>query len=60
MQAPPLEIQSSLLNMYNVARLSEQSQSALRQQLADEMAARRSGGQSVECVLGLRHLVARR
>jgi hypothetical protein len=49
-----------MLDMYNVARLSDESQRRLRQQLLDEMASRRAAGQSLECALGLRHIKATR
>lgn len=54
------QILAVLLGMYNVARLSEQGQTELAARLNAELIERRRGGQPAECVLGLRHLVARR
>lgn len=52
------QIQATLLAMYNVARLSENGRAKLSQRLKDEMLERRQTGQTTECVLNLRHLVA--
>ena len=54
------QVRGSLLSMYNVARLSENGRTRLTQRLVSEMADRRKAGRSTECVLGLRHLTARR
>ena len=52
------QIQATLLAMYNVARLSDDGRAKLSQRLKDEMLERRQTGQTTECVLNLRHLVA--
>jgi SAM-dependent methyltransferase len=52
------QIQATLLAMYNVARLSDDGRAELSQRLKDEMLERRQTGQTTECVLNLRHLVA--
>ncbi|HYL27383.1 MAG TPA: methyltransferase domain-containing protein, partial [Candidatus Nitrosotalea sp.] len=57
---PDERVQKTLLLMYDVARLSAEGQAELARRLAAEMTERRSAGESVECVLGMRHLVARR
>ena len=49
-----------LLGMYDVARLSESGQAELAARLRTELLERRKAGESAECVLGLRHLVALR
>lgn len=54
------QILAVLLAMYNVARLSESAQAELAHQLIAELRQRREAGRSTECVLGMRHLVARR
>lgn len=55
-EGPDDQVLTTMLSMYQVARLSEEGQTRLRRQLADELTARRASGQSAECVLGLRHL----
>jgi SAM-dependent methyltransferase len=52
------QIQATLLAMYNVARLSDDGIATLSQRLKDEMLERRQTGQTTECVLNLRHLIA--
>jgi SAM-dependent methyltransferase len=54
------QIQATLLAMYDVARLSDAGRATLSQRLNDEMLSRRQTGQTTECVLRLRHLVAER
>jgi SAM-dependent methyltransferase len=57
---PDERVQATLLAMYDVARLSPEGQAELARRLAAEMQERRDAGLSIECVLGMRHLVARR
>ncbi|MFY9662897.1 MAG: class I SAM-dependent methyltransferase [Candidatus Cybelea sp.] len=52
------QIQTTLLSMYNVARLSDDGRAELTRRLEAEMLERRRAGQTTECTLGLRHLVA--
>jgi SAM-dependent methyltransferase len=52
------QIQATLLAMYDVARLSDDGRAKLSQRFNDEMLERRRTGQTTECVLSLRHLVA--
>jgi SAM-dependent methyltransferase len=47
---------TGMLGMYQVARLSAESQSNLREQLADELTTRRATNQPTDFVVGLRHL----
>lgn len=54
------QVRATLLGMYNVARLSATGQRNLSARLAAEMLRRRTDGESVACLLGLRHLVAKR
>jgi SAM-dependent methyltransferase len=54
------QIQTTLLAMYNVARLSDDGRAKLSQRLKDEMLQRRETGQTTECVLSLRHLLVLR
>jgi SAM-dependent methyltransferase len=57
---PDEQVQATLLSMYDVARLSDEGRAELARRLASEMDERRQAGASTECVLGLRHLVAKR
>jgi SAM-dependent methyltransferase len=57
---PDERVLATLLSMYNVARLSPNGRSELKRRLTEEMLERRDAGISTECVLGLRHLTARR
>jgi len=57
---PDERVQTTLLSMYDVARLSSEGQAELARRLAAEIKERRAVGAPVECVLGMRHLVARR
>jgi SAM-dependent methyltransferase len=52
------QIQTSLLGMYNIARLSDEGRAELASRLKAEMTERHEAGRSTECVLVLRHLVA--
>jgi SAM-dependent methyltransferase len=52
------QIQATLLSMYNVARLCDEGRAELTRRLETEMLERRRAGQTTECILGLRHLVA--
>jgi SAM-dependent methyltransferase len=51
-------IETTLLSMYNVARLSDRAQAELAQWLATELLERRKTGKPTECAVGLRHLIA--
>lgn len=54
------QIQASLLAMYNIARLSEKGQDELAARLAADLHERRRAEDSIDCRLGLRHLLAHR
>ncbi|HEX4012832.1 MAG TPA: class I SAM-dependent methyltransferase [Candidatus Cybelea sp.] len=57
---PGEQAESMLLAMYNVARLSNTGRVDLARRLRQAISNARLAGESLECVLGSRHIVARR
>jgi SAM-dependent methyltransferase/nitroimidazol reductase NimA-like FMN-containing flavoprotein (pyridoxamine 5'-phosphate oxidase superfamily) len=56
----PDEQMAVLSGMYNVARLSDSGRAELQRQLRAEVLNDRQAGKPAECILGLRHVIARR